>query len=122
MGRSNQPREKGGGVYGVIPGEREGIVRESKGEVNPIKSSKVDLLWGKRVRRPVGVVGHYERASVGERGRRLGLEGSIRHMENRGGIREKPKEEQDRHRNNKRLHIKKEIGTSPGGGEERESN
>ena len=113
MGRSDKPLEKRGSVPGVIPGEGKGLVRKCEGKIDPIKSSKVDLLRGKGVRRPVWIVGHYERVSVvginrwwGRERRRSG------EMKKRSSRREKAKERQQWHRKNKGNHIKK-IGTSP---------
>ena len=111
MGTGHESVEKQRGAGGVIPGERARRVGQRKGEIDPVKSSKVDLLRGQRGRRPVWVVGHYESASGGERGRRE----RTGHVQQRGGTREKPKEDQGRHRNNKRIHIKRspeDVGTS----------
>ena len=102
VGRRDQSVEERGSVCRVIPGESEGFVRESKGEIDPVKSTIVDLLRGKRVRRPVWIVSHYESVFGGERGRQR-----TSHVKKRSGTREKPKEGQGRHRNNKRIHIKK---------------
>ena len=99
----DQPVEKRGGVGRVVPGESKGLVRERKRKVDPVDPAKVDFLRGKSVSRPVWVVSHYERASVGEGSRRRGR---TSHAKKRRGAREKPKEDQGRHRNNKQLHIK----------------
>ena len=104
MGGSHQSLEKRGSIDRVVPGESKRLVRERECKVNPIKPCEVDFLRGKRVRRPVWIVGHYERAFVGGRGRRSGR---TSHVEERSGRREKPKEDQDRDRNNKEHHIKK---------------
>ena len=61
VGGGDESLEKRGGVGGVVPGESEGLVRERKGKVDPVEPAKVDVLWGKRGRGPVGVVSHYER-------------------------------------------------------------
>jgi len=111
--RGNESVEKRGSIDGVVPGERKRLVRERKRKVDPIKSPIVDLLWGKRARRPVRIVSHYERAKfVGERGRRLRPTG---HVQKRSGTREKREEDEDRHRNNKRPHIKQIAGEDVGG-------
>ena len=58
MGSSNKSFEKIWSLFGFIPSKRKFGIRDCEGEVDPIKTSHVNLLWRKGIPNPVGVVGH----------------------------------------------------------------